>query len=530
MAKDQNPSDRVKNPNAKSAYSLDDIQDLVRCIEDPMFFLRNFMKIQHPLKGALPFEPYPFQERIISAFHKNRFTIALTARQLGKTTCAAGFLLWKAMFTPDTTILVTANKFVQALEIMDRIRFAYENCPDHIRAGITEYNKGTIAFDNGSKIVSRATSNDAGRGLSITLLYLDEFAFVHPNKAQEFWTSIQPVLSTGGACIITSTPKSDEDQFAMIWKGAIDNTDEYGNPRPGGVGKNNFFAVKVPWSEHPERDEAWAKPYREQLGEARFRQEFECEFVTDDETLINPLALQRLTGTDPDFYTGQVRWYKDPSPNKTYCVALDPSLGTRRDYAAIQVYELPDMIQVAEWQHNDTAPRGQVSQLLKILLFIYQTLRDDPRQIGEPEIFWTVENNSIGEAILLIIEETGEERFPGIFISEKKRKGQTRRFRKGLTTDNKKKLSACARLKSLVESGRVLINSTQLIKELKMFVSSENSFKAKPGSTDDLIMALVLIVRMLDTVLNWTSATGDLREYISDDELYEEAEGMPVIF
>lgn len=519
----------LKKPNAKTAFTNKQLFELAQAIEDPLFFMRNFMKIQHPLKGALRFDPFPFQVRIIKAFHENRFTIALTARQMGKTTVAAGYLLWKAMFTPDTTILVTANKLVQALEIMDRIRFAYENCPDFIRCGIKEYNKGTIAFDNGSKIVARATSADAGRGLSITLLYLDEFAFVPPNKATDFWTSIQPVLSTGGSCIITSTPKSDEDQFAQIWRKANQNTDEYGNPRKDGRGVNDFFPVKVPWWEHPERDEKWAKPYREQLGEARFRQEFECDFVTDDETLINPLTLSGMTGFNPEFYTGTVRWYKDVTPNKTYLVALDPCLGTGRDYAAIQVFELPEMIQVAEWQHNTTAPRQQVSTLMKILIFIEQTLRDDARQHGDPEIFWTVENNTIGEAILQIIEDTGEERFPGLFVSEKKRKGQTRRFRKGLNTDNKKKLSACARAKSLIESGRMLINSNNLIKELKFFVATENTFKAKPGEHDDLVSALLLIVRMLDTVLSWSNAVGDLKEHIAEDELYEEQEAMPVV-
>ena len=196
------------------------------------------------------------------------------------TTCAAGFLLWKAMFTESATILICANKQVQALEIMDRIRFAYEHMPDYIRAGVTEYNKGTIAFDNGSKIVSRATAADSGRGLSITMLYLDEFAFVHPNKAQEFWTAITPVLSTGGGCIVTSTPKNDEDQFAQIWKGARANRDDYGNELPGGIGRNGFFAIEVPWSEHPERTPDWADEWKAKLGEARFLQEFCC--VTGD--------------------------------------------------------------------------------------------------------------------------------------------------------------------------------------------------------------------------------------------------------
>lgn len=519
--------DVVKRPHSKSSYSEQNLLDLVMCMEDPLFFMRNFMKIQHPMRGAVPFEPYPFQIDLVNAFHENRSTIALTARQMGKTTCAAAYLLWKAMFTPDTTILIVANKFVQALEIMDRIRYGYEQLPDHIRAGVVEYNKGTVAFDNGSKIVSRATSTDAGRGLAITLLYCDEFAFVAPNKAKEFWTSVQPVLSTGGSCIITSTPKNDEDQFAQIWKGAIDNTDDFGNVKPDKLGRNGFFAISVPWYEHPERDETWAKPFRESLGEARFRQEFCCEFVSDDETLIDPLTLARLKAKSPEFYTNTVRWFKEPEPNKGYLVALDPSFGTGGDYSAIQVFEMPEMIQVAEWQHNHTDTRGQVRVLMQTLHFIDDTLRNHPSQFNEPEIFWTVENNTVGEAALIVIEDTGEDRFPGVFVSEKKRKGQTRRYRKGLTTDNRKKLAACARWKSLIQSGRAVVHSAQLIREMKNFVAKESSFSAKPGEHDDLVMAALLCVRMLEVVIGWGTNVGDLREYIPDEELFEEP--MPVV-
>lgn len=443
------------------------------------------------------------------------------------TTCAAGFLLWKAMFTPDTTILIAANKFVQAIEVMDRIRYAYENMPDHIRAGVIEYNKSTITFDNGSRIISRATSTDTGRGLAITLLYVDEFAYVPPNKAKAFWTSIQPTLSTGGSCIITSTPKSDEDQFAQIWKGATDNVDDYGNLRASGLGRNNFFAIKVQWQEHPDRNEAWAATYREQLGEARFRQEMECSFVTDDETLINPLTLIRLNGIPPAYYTGTVRWFAEPQPNKTYLVGLDPSYGTGNDDAAIQVFQLPEMIHVAEWQHNGTVPRGQVRVLMQTLIYLDSVLRENPEQHNEPDIFWTVENNTLGEAILQIIEDTGEERFPGNFISEKKRKGQVRRFRKGLNTNNKSKLSASARLKSLIESDRMTLNSNNLIKQLKSFVSHGASFAAKQGEHDDLVMALLLVVRMLDSVIGWSGGLHELREYIDDAELME-SEPMPM--
>lgn len=192
------------------------------------------------------------------------------------TTCAAAYLLWRAMFTPDFTILIAANKFVQAMEIMDRIRYSYENLPNWIRAGVVEYNKGTMKFDNGSKIVSRATSPDAGRGLSISLLYLDEFAFVRPTIATEFWTAMQPTLATGGGCIITSTPNNDEDQFAQIWFGALNQYDEDGNEIPGGVGRNGFKPILVKWDEHPERDEEWEKKFRAALGDGKFDREFNC--------------------------------------------------------------------------------------------------------------------------------------------------------------------------------------------------------------------------------------------------------------
>jgi hypothetical protein len=523
--------DPIKKPNTKTAFSEANLVELIQCMDDPMYFMKTFMRIQHPTKGAIPFDPYPFQEKLIRGFNEHRFSIALTARQMGKTTCAAGFLLWKAMFTPDTTILIVANNFNGALEIMSRVKYAYENLPDYIRAGVTKFNEGSVNFDNGSRIVARATSPDAARGLSITLLYIDEFAFLRSSElADKFWTSVQPTLSTGGSCIITSTPKSDEDQFAQIWKGATDLTDEYGNPTGSVVGRNGFHGIMVPWWEHPERGEAWAKPFRETLGPARFGQEFECQFFSDDLTLISSTKLGGMKFQEPEFYTGTVRWFKMPEANKTYLVGLDPSIGAGGDNAALQVFEMPGMIQVAEWQHNGTVAKGQVRILMQTLDFIEQSLRDNPNQRGDPELYWTVENNTIGEHVLQIIEDTGEERFPGIFISEKKKKGASRRFRKGLNTDNKKKVSACARFKSLIETDRMILRSRGLIRELKFFVGIGGvTFKAKAGEHDDLVMATLLCVRMLDLVAVWgINDLGNFSEHISEEELYSQ-EPMPVL-
>lgn len=194
------------------------------------------------------------------------------------TTCAAAYILWFAMFFKDKQILICANKMNQALEIMDRIKYSYENLEEHtwIRPGIVEYNKGNITFDNGSSIIARATTKDAGRGLSISLLYLDEFAFVPPRIADEFWTAISPVLATGGDCIITSTPNSDEDRFAKIWHQANNHEDEFGNELPNGVGSNGYFPLMLPYYEHPDRDEKWAIDEERKIGKQKFLQEHAC--------------------------------------------------------------------------------------------------------------------------------------------------------------------------------------------------------------------------------------------------------------
>jgi hypothetical protein len=386
--------------------------------------------------------------------------------------------------------LIAAHKYTGSQEIMQRIRYAYELCPNHIRAGVTSYNKGNLDFENGSRIVSTTTTENTGRGMSISLLYCDEFAFVRPTIAKEFWTSISPTLATGGKAIITSTPNSDEDQFAYLWKGANKCEDEFGNPTTLGI--NGFRAYRSYWNEHPDRDEKWASEQRAQLGEDRFRREMGCEFIINDETLIAPAKLLDLQGHEPMYKTGQVRWYQKPREGRSYVVALDPSLGTGGDPAAIQVFEANTTEQIAEWRHNRTDIPTQVRILADICTHINETVKS-------PEnIYYSVENHTIGEAALISIAEYGEEKIQGYFLSDNSVTGTTgRRFRKGFNTTNKAKITACNKLKILIESGRMKLRSSSLISELKTFVASGTSYAAKPGETDDLVMGSVLAVRML---------------------------------
>ena len=236
----------VKRPHLQEKYTDDQIKELAKCINDPVHFMGHHCYIQHPVKGRVKFNLYEFQERLVEMYNNNRYAIALLPRQTGKSTAASAYLLWYAMFKPDSTILIAAHKYAGAFEIMTRLRFIYETLPDYIRAGCTSYNRGSMEFENGSRIVSQATTETTGRGMSLTLIYLDEFAYVQPRIAQEFWTSLSPTLATGGKCIITSTPNQDNDQFAQIWKSAIDTSDEYGNEQE--LGKNGFKSFTCHWS------------------------------------------------------------------------------------------------------------------------------------------------------------------------------------------------------------------------------------------------------------------------------------------
>ena len=207
--------------------------------------------------------------------------------------------------------------------------------PSWIKAGVTQYNRNSIEFDNGSKIMATTTTENTGRGMSLTLIYCDEFAFVQPpEKAKEFWTSLSPTLSTGGKCMITSTPNSDEDQFALIWKEANKRFDEYGNDKL--IGTNGFYAMKAHWSEHPDRNEEWAEAEKARIGDERFRREHECEFLIFDETLIDSIHLADMEASAPVETTGQVRWFKRPTPGMTYMVSLDPSEELAAAVAAAQ--------------------------------------------------------------------------------------------------------------------------------------------------------------------------------------------------
>jgi hypothetical protein len=268
------------------------------------------------------------------------------------------------------------------------------------------------------------------------------------------------------------------------------------------------------WEEHPDRDPAWATEERGRIGEERFRREHECEFVIYDETLIDALKLLEMKGVEPNLKMGQTRWYKQPDPDSIFVVALDPSSGTGGDNAAIQVLELSTMTQVAEWCHNKTPIEGQMKAMLDILMYLKECKCD--------QLYWSVENNAIGEAALVVIRDTGEETFPGDFLHEPKRI-QGKKGRKGFHTTHKSKIEGCLFLKRLVEQDKIRIKSKMLVSELKNFVSRANSFAAKPGEFDDLVMSLVIAVRMIQYIGTFEEGVYDqVNSGLGADGLYED--------
>ena len=241
-----------------------------------------------------------------------------------------------------------------------------------------------------------------------------------------------------------------------------------------------------------------------------------CEFLVFDETLINTIKLSNLVGNNPMLNMGQTRWYKKPNPNYNYVVALDPSMGTGGNNAAIQVIELPTYEQVGEWQHNTTAIPGQIRVLKDICQYISETTNS-----SGSNVYWSVENNGIGEAALIVIADFGEENIPGLFVSEPIRKGHIRKFRKGFNTTHGTKISACSRLKTMIENDKLIVNSKPLISELKNFTATGSTFKAKLGTTDDLVSSMILALRIITVMKDWDPAIYNTFVQIEADEDYE---------
>lgn len=489
----------TKNPLIKKAgtvdeFTLEQIRELKKCSEDPVYFIRKYCRIQHPTRGAINFELYDYQIEMIENYHQNRYNIVLSARQTGKSTVSSMFLLWYAIFNFDKTILIASNKNKGAMEMIQRIQYAYMYLPQWLKPGVKEdgWNKHAIGFDNDSRIESTATSEDAGRGMSISLLYLDEFAFVSPTIAEEFWSAMSPTLSTGGACIISSTPNGDSNLFAFLWRQAL-------------VEANSYVAKFVPWDAPPGRDEKFKEEQIGQIGELKWKQEYECAFLSSDALLIDSIILagitKQLEEVKPEFEVNDVVFWERPKAGVTYLVGVDPATGTGEDFTVMTVYEFPSMKQVAIFRSN-TMSSAKVYPILKNLLKMLE-------RTGST-VYFSIENNGVGEGLIALFEADETPPESAEFISE------AGKDRLGVTTSGKSKIRSCLSLKELLERGTLSIKSKLLLQELKAFTRHAGSYAAQKGSTDDAVSATLIVMRILEEISTFEQQAFDTLRAVDD--------------
>jgi hypothetical protein len=488
------PNPFIKRPHTETEFTPANVQELRRCGRDPVHFIKNYVYLQHPTRGKILFDLYDYQEELVRHLQQERWLIALLSRQMGKTQTVSMYLLWYAMFNDDQTILIASKNNGHAMEIMDRIRFAYEEMPHWLKAGCKYYNKHNIEFDNGSRIKSEATTEKTGRGLSISKLYLDELAFINPRIQENMWASLAPTLSTGGSAIISSTPNGDTELFAQLWRAA--NAEQ-----------NSFKPLYYPWDRHPERGEEYLKEMRGQLGERKFRQEVLCEFLSSDAMLIDSIKLVYLTPKVPVSENMGFKFWTDKiGGNKTYLVGMDPATGNGNDFTAIQVLEFPALVQVAELRLNTV----NIPLIYSKLKWLLKHLREPDEKGQRADVMWSFERNGVGEAIVAMIQndETPE---GGIYLDGVELYNETP-GRLGVYTTGKSKLVACMQLKNLVEkiSGGIKLNSETIIYELKNFIAANGTYQAKLGATDDAISALLVVMKVLNRLSTYDEAARQL--------------------
>ena len=468
------------NPNLKKAntqieFTQENIEEYLKCKDDPVYFAQNYVKIVTLDHGLQPFKTYDFQEKLINNFYKNRFNICKMPRQTGKSTTVISFLLHHVVFNDSVNIGILANKASTARELLSRLQVAYENLPKWMQQGILSWNKGSLELENGSKILAASTSASAVRGMSFNILFLDEFAFVPNHIADAFFASVYPTITSGKSTkvIIVSTPHG-MNHFYRMWHDAEN-------------GSNEYVPTDVHWSEVPGRDEKWKKQTIKNTSEQQFKIEFECEFLGSVDTLIAPSKLKSLIYDNPVQRNAGLDVYEPPKKKHDYVMTVDVARGVGNDYSAFvltDITEFPHKI-VAKYRNNTIKP----------MLFpniIWEVARK------YNEAFVLCEVNDIGDQVASILQYDLE--YQNLLMcSMRGRAGQQvgqgfsgSKTQLGIKMSKTVKKVGALNLKTLIEEDKLFFNDYEIISELTTFVAKHNSFEAEEGCNDDLAMCLVI--------------------------------------
>lgn len=465
---------RLKQVGVEISYTAEQVEEILKCQEDPVYFIKNYVQIVNVDQGLVPFDMWPFQQEMVKSFHENRFNIAKMPRQCGKTTTSVGYMLWCVLFNEEYTVGILANKGALAREILGRLQKAYEYLPLWLQQGIVIWNKGNIELENGSKVFAYATSASGVRGGSYNLIFLDEFAFVQHNMALDFFQSTYPVISSGQTTkvIIVSTPNG-LNLFYKMWVDAEE-------------GRSLYKPLEIHWSDVPGRDEKWKDETIRNTSEEQFRVEFETEFVGSSATLISGVKLRSLAFRNPVRIDDGLDIYEEPKKGHLYIASVDCAEGVNLDYSAVNVVDVTETPyrQVAKYRSNQLP-------LMFFPTIIYK--------IGTMynEAYALIETNNIGQQVVDTLHYDLE--YENIYkLDHHHIKGQTisggfkRNSNFGIKTTKSVKKIGCANLKTLVENDKLIINDFDTIAELNTFARFRDSYAAEEGNHDDLVMGLVL--------------------------------------
>jgi hypothetical protein len=490
---------RLKRTGTELSYTKEQVEEILKCTEDPVYFIKNYVKIVNVDRGLIPFDMWDFQQDMVRTFHENRFTIAKMPRQVGKTTTTVGYMLWAAIFNEEYTIGILANKGQLARDILGRIQKAYEYLPAWLQQGIMTWNKGSLELENGSKIFAYATSAAGVRGGTYNLIFLDEFAFVPHNMAVEFFTSTYPVISSGqtSKVIIVSTPNG-LNLFYKMWTDAIES-------------RSTYKPVEVHWSMVPGRDAKWKEETIRNTSEEQFRQEFETEFIGSSATLISGTKLRSLAFHDPLYTQDDLAVFVEPQPGRIYICTVDCAEGVEQDYSTINVLDATEAPykQVARYRSNKIP-----------LLFLPTVVYSVAKKYNEA--FVLIETNNIGQQVVDILHYDLE--YENIYKLEHHHiKGQSissgfkRAVSFGVRTTKSVKKIGCANLKTLVENNKLLINDFETIAELNTFVRIRDTYAAEEGHNDDIVMGLVLFAWLTAQSYFKDSTNIDIRKLMLEE-------------
>ena len=491
----------LKKANVQQEWTEEQVKEYARCMQDPLYFIQTYVRIVSLDEGLIPFKMYPFQKEMVGTFHKNRFTICKLPRQSGKSTTMISYLLHYSLFNPSVNIAILANKAATARDLLGRLQLAYEHLPKWLQQGVMSWNKGSLELENGSKILASSTSASAVRGGSYNIIFLDEFAYVPSNVAEQFFSSVYPTISSGKSTkvMIVSTPHG-MNMFYKLWTDAEEK-------------RNSYIPIEVHWSEVPGRDEKWRKETIANTSEQQFQTEFECEFLGSIDTLITPSKLRTLAYKTPIQSNAGLDVYEQPQKGHTYFMVADVSRGTKNDYSAYVVFDVTQVPYrvVAKYRDNEVKP----------LLFpqkIYHVAR------AYNQAFVLVEVNDIGEQVANALQFDME--YDNLVMASMRgRAGQIMgggfsggKAQLGVRTTKAVKKIGCSNLKQLLESDKIIVEDFDCINELSTFIVKGSSFEADDGCNDDLVACMFIFGWATDQSYFKELTNNDVREQMFKDQ------------